>query len=56
LTDEEIRLVIKIVADEAWGIAYLNEPGRSVCLRIEDLSDDPVTRDKLIAKIKEKLA
>lgn len=50
----DIALIIKIVADKAWGIAANGDTAeRNICLRIEDLSDDPEILKKLIEEIKE---
>ncbi len=57
MTDEDIEYVIKIVADAAWGLASREsdgdgDPNRNLCLRIEDLSDDPVVSKNLLAHVK----
>lgn len=42
-----VMYAIKIVADEAWGIAYEAACDPKVCLAIEKLSDDPEISQKL---------
>lgn len=61
MTDEDLSYVIKIVADAAWGLASREsdgegDPDRNLCLRIEDLSDDPVVSKNLLAHVKARLA
>ena len=56
MTDEEILYVIKLVADAAWSIAVSAEAAPSVCLSIENLSDDIATSARMFAHIKARLA
>lgn len=61
MSDANIEYVIKIVADAAWTLASLEDcgqgdPNRNLCLRIEDLSDDPIVSKNLLAHVKAQLA
>ncbi|MFA7282240.1 MAG: hypothetical protein WC100_19320 [Sterolibacterium sp.] len=56
MKDEEIIRIIKIVADRAWDIAYEGKAPDGICWAIEDLSDDPKTRNELLDEIKRELA
>lgn len=56
MKDAEIIRIIKIVADRAWDIAYEGKAPDGICWAIEDLSDDPKTRNELLDEIKRELA
>lgn len=56
MSDEDIQHIIRIVADEAWKIAFAGSSPPAVCLAIEDLSDDPIRRAGLVATIKRELS
>jgi hypothetical protein len=48
-----VERAIKIVADEAWGIAFMGNCPAPVCLAIEALSDDPERCRNLVESILE---
>lgn len=61
MTDDDIKYIVRIVADAAWGLASREADGegdtdRNLCLRIEDLSDDPVVSKQILAHVKARLA
>ncbi len=56
MTDEEIKRVIRFVADEAWEIAMEGGSPPEVARRIENLSDDQERCAALVASIKSDVA
>jgi hypothetical protein len=53
ITDRVIAAIIKVVADAAYEIALEGRASSSVCLQLEELSEDEGVLGQLVEKVRE---
>ena len=55
ITDKILSAIIKVVAETAYDIAIEGRAPSSVCLQLEELSDDETIVAQLVDKIREEV-